>query len=244
MPRKPRIEYAGAVYHVLNRGNYRRDLFTVSGTADAFERVLFETCDRFGWRLYAYVLLSNHYHLSFKTVDANLVAGMQWLQSTFANRFNHFVSERGHVFQGRYQALLIEDGASLLRVVNYIHLNPVRAGLQSVETLKDHIHSSFPKFFQRRRPTCLDATDWLFEAGDLKFTSAGMRCYHQSLSLVIESDPKKRDVLYRELCRGWYIGTRAGKKALLKDLAEGAMADGDILKQYGEEYALILLQNG
>jgi putative transposase len=110
MPRKPRIEYAGAVYHVLNRGNYRQDLFTVSGTAEAFERVLFDTCSRYGWRLYAYAILSNHYHLCLKTEDANLVMGMQWLQSTSANRFNRFVRERGHVFQGRYQALLIEDG--------------------------------------------------------------------------------------------------------------------------------------
>lgn len=244
MPRKPRIEYAGAVYHVLNRGNYRQNLFTMPGTADAFERVLFDACDRFGWRLHAYVLLSNHYHLSFKTEDANLVAGMQWLQSTFANRFNRFVSERGHVFQGRYQALLIGDSGCLLRVVNYIHLNPVRAGLQTLETLKDHVHSSFPKFFQRRRPACLNAMDWLYEAGDLKPTLSGLRCYHKSLALVAERDPEKRDALYRELCRGWYIGTQAGKKALLKDMADGLVADGDTLQGYGEEYALVLLQNG
>ena len=116
MPRKPRIEYAGAIYHVLNRGNYRQDLFTVSGSAAAFERVLIDSCARFGWRLYAYVVLSNHFHLCLKTVDANFVTGMQWLQSTFANRFNRFVHERGHVFQGRYQALLVEEGESLLRV--------------------------------------------------------------------------------------------------------------------------------
>ena len=98
MPRKARIEYPGAVYHVINRGNYRRELFMVAGSAGAFEHVLFDACARFGWRLYAYVLMSNHYHLCFKTVDANLVVGMQWLQSTFANRFNRFVQERGHVF--------------------------------------------------------------------------------------------------------------------------------------------------
>ena len=86
MPRKPRIEYAGAVYHVLNRGNYRQDLFTVSGSTAAFERVLIDSCARFGWRLYAYVVLSNHFHLCLKTVDANLATGMQWLQSTLSWR--------------------------------------------------------------------------------------------------------------------------------------------------------------
>ncbi len=103
----------------------------------------------------AYVLLSNHYHVCLKTEDANLVVGMQWLQSTFANRFNRFVHECDHVFQGRYQALLVEDSASVLRVVNYIHLNPVRAGLQTIDTLKEHLHSSFPMYFKKRRPWCL-----------------------------------------------------------------------------------------
>jgi putative transposase len=63
MPRKPRIEYPGAVYHVINRGNYRQDLFTLEGVGASFEKTLFETCDRFGWQLYAYVLMSNHFHL-------------------------------------------------------------------------------------------------------------------------------------------------------------------------------------
>jgi len=169
---------------------------------------------------------------------------MQWLQSTFANRFNRFVHERGHVFQGRYQALLIEDSSSMLRVVNYIHLNPVRAGLQTIETLREHLHSSFPKYFQKRHPSCLDATDWLREAGKLKPTPAGFRCYHQSLAFLAESDPKMRDVLHREMCRGWYIGAQAGKKAMLKDMAEGLAPETGTIKCFGEEYAQILLQEG
>ena len=120
---------------------------------------------------------------------------MQWLQSTFANRFNRFVHERGHGFQGRYQALLVEEGESLLRVVNYIHLNPVRAGLQTIETLKAYSYGSFPKYFQRRCPSCLDSDDWLREAGDLKRTLAGLRCYHKYLGTVAESNPQKRDAL-------------------------------------------------
>lgn len=244
MPRKPRIEYAGAVYHLLNRGNYRQDLFAVSGSAEAFERALFDGCSRFGWRLFAYVLMSNHYHLCLRTEDANLVSGMQWLQSTFANRFNHFVGDRGHVFQGRYQALLVEDGSSLLRVVNYIHLNPVRAGIETVKTLKHYRRSSFPKFFERKRPGCLDAQDWLFEAGNLKPTPAGLRSYHKSLAFVAESDPKKRSDLHRELCRGWYIGTREGRAALLKDVEEGLVGSANVLDGFGEVRAVVLLEKG
>lgn len=241
-----RIEYSGAVYHVLNRGNYRQELFSVPGSAGSFEGTLFDCCSRFGWRLYAYVVMPNHYHCCIKTKDANLAAGMQWLQSTFANRFNRFVHDHGHVFQGRYKALLVEEGASLLRVVNYIHLNPVRAGLETVATLKRYSHSSFPRFFTAKRPACLDAGDWLAEAGDLKLTPAGMRCYHKSLKFAIESDPQKRSDLYRELCRGWYIGTREGRKALLKDIEVGTWAKDrhDLLSDFGQARAEILLQEG
>ena len=246
MPRQSRIEYAGAVYHVLNRGNYRRDLFTVEDSGVCFERTLFDTCERFGWRLHAYVLMSNHYHLCVETPDGRLACGMQWLQSTFANRFNRLVRERGHVFQGRYKALLIERGESLLRVVNYIHLNPVRAGLQSVETLKDHELSSFPKFFQRVRPACLENADWLYVAGDLRPTAAGMRCYHRYLAMAEEGNPRRRSVLHQQLCRGWYIGTREGKRALVKELDKGHLACGEGAGRtgYGEERAETLLEEG
>lgn len=244
MPRKPRIEYAGAIYHILNRGNYRHDIFNVVGSADAFERVLFDACPRFGWRLFAYVIMSNHYHLCLKTEDANLVPGMQWLQSTFANRFNRFVDERGHVFQGRYQSLLVEDGPSVLRVVNYIHLNPVRAGIVEISSLQKYTHSSFPKYFQKKRPACLVAKDWLYEAGDLKPTPSGFAAYAKSLAFVIESDPNRRSELHRELCRGWYVGTREGKKALLGDVVEGLIDSRAKSIVFGEEKAEILLQTG
>jgi putative transposase len=220
MPRKPRIEYAGAVYHVLNRGNYGNDLFAVAKAGASFEETLFETCSRYGWRLHAYVLMPNHYHLAVETREANLAAGMQWLQSTFANRFNRIVRDRGHVFQGRYKALLIERGESLLRVVNYIHLNPVRARVKTLKTLRDYRLSSFPKYFTRRRPSCLDNTEWLALAGGLKPTPAGMRRYHRYLAFAAEADAKRRAELYRELCRGWYIGTREGKSAVVKAVAK------------------------
>ena len=246
MPRKIRIEYSGAIYHALNRGNYRRELFTIAGSAETFERTLFDCCSRFGWRLFAYVIMSNHYHCCIKTEDANLSSGMQWLQSTFANRFNRFVRDRGHVFQDRYKALIVENGPSVLRVVNYIHLNPVRAGLEKVETLKQYPHSSFCKFFSKNRPACLDAEDWLAVAGDLKPTPAGMRCYHESLKYAIESDPQKRTDLYKELCRGWYIGTRQGSKDLLKSINAGVLAKDrpDSLYGFGQAYAEVLLQKG
>jgi hypothetical protein len=134
----------------------------------------------------------------------------------------------------------------VLRVVNYIHLNPVRAGLATVDTLKQYTYSSFPKFFVKKHPSCLEARDWLAMAGDLEPTPAGMRCYHKSLKYAIESDPRKRSDLFKDLCRGWYIGTREGRKALLRDIEAGTLANKrpDLLDGFGEAYAEILLQEG
>ncbi|MBK8475737.1 MAG: transposase [Opitutaceae bacterium] len=88
MPRKLRLEFPGACYHVINRGNYRADVFATEGAKSAFEACLFEACEKSAWKLHAFVIMTNHYHLALETPDGNLVAGMQWLQATFANRFN------------------------------------------------------------------------------------------------------------------------------------------------------------
>src|SRR3954468_7057421 len=124
MARKLRLEYEGALYHVINRGNYRTAIFGTKGARAAFLKCLGEACVKSKWVVHAYVLMSNHYHLALETPEGNLVEGMRWLQSTFANRFNRYRGERGHVFQGRYKALLVEDSEGLGAVAHYIHLNP------------------------------------------------------------------------------------------------------------------------
>lgn len=176
MPRKQRIEYPGAIYHIISRGNYRKDLFTHEMTAEAFERAIFEAAERCGWKLYAYVIMSNHYHLAIETPDPNMVEGMRWLQSTFATRFNRFRNERGHVFQGRYKSLLVNEDRPLLGLINYIHLNPVRAKLCTVDELKGHALSSYPKYFKRKAPPSLKRTT-LLGLCDLPDTLGGMRKY-------------------------------------------------------------------
>src|SRR5450432_2308299 len=143
MARKLRLEYPGAIYHVINRGNYRQAVFTSEGAKHSFEECLFKTCKQYEWRLHAFVVMSNHFHLAVETPKGNLVSGMQWLQSTFANRFNRFRDEQGHLFQGRYKALLVEAGGALGQVCHSIHLNPVRAGLVPVERLQAYRHSSY-----------------------------------------------------------------------------------------------------
>ena len=206
MPRSPRVEFPGAVYHVISRGNYRKDLFVEKGAGEAFEKALFEAVEFAEWRLHAYVVMSNHYHLLLETPLGNLVNGMRWLQGVFGNRFNRFRNERGHVFQGRYKSLIVEPGPSLLRVANYIHLNPVRAGLADIDHLESHELSSFPKMLKRQVRTGLIRDVFLKEAG-FADSVAGMKQYRTYLKLQDEADPEKQNDLHRELIRGWMVGS-------------------------------------
>ena len=214
MPRKQRIEYAGAVYHVISRGNYRKDLFTVGNSGKAFEKAIFEVVERCRWELYAYVILSNHYHIAVKTVEPNLVVGMK---CTFATRFNRYSGECGHVFQGRYKSILIDEDHSLLGLINYIHLNPVRANLCQVSELKAYELSSYPKYWMRKPRKELNRRRMLSLA-DLPDSIGGMRRYTALLELSEEGDLKKREELFKRYCRGWYIGSAKSKMKLCKIL--------------------------
>ena len=115
MPSKIRIEREGARYHVINRGNYRSDVFAARGAPESFLLTLAQTAERYEWKVHAYVLMRNHFHLAIETPKPNLSAGMHWLQGTFACRFNRFRKQHGRLFQGPYKALLIEDTGALRR---------------------------------------------------------------------------------------------------------------------------------
>jgi putative transposase len=131
MPRKLRIEYPDAMYHVMSRGDRREDIFLDDVDRHDFLKTLAEACQKTGWQVHAYCLMANHYHLVLETPNANLVAGMAWLQSTYTIRLNHRHKLIGHVLSGRYKAQLVEgSGNGYLRTAcDYVHLNPVRAHL-------------------------------------------------------------------------------------------------------------------
>ena len=223
MARKPRIQYPGAIYHILSRGNYRKDLFTFANTGEQFEKAIMEASGRCGWKLHAYVIMSNHYHLALETPRGNLVEGMRWLQGTFGNRFNKFTGERGHVFQGRYKALLVEPGRPLLGLVNYIHLNPVRAKLLAIEQLREFALSSYPKCFKRQVAAPLVRKDFLAECS-LPDSLAGMRRYDEQLRMQEEADPGKKEALQKKYVKGWAIAGEAYKKQLHKDFKQMEVA--------------------
>ena len=203
MARKLRLEYEGACYHVINRGNYRKNVFEAKGAAEAFERCLGETCERFGWVIHAYVIMSNHFHLAVETPQPNLSEGMKFLQGTWANRFNRFNRVMGRPFQGRYKALHVEPGHALAQVAHYIHLNPVRAKVVESETLGEFRWSSLSWFLEKKgRPAWLCAETVLAEAGGLADTEAGWRKYGEYLAVLAETMPRKREERYAHLLCG------------------------------------------
>jgi len=137
MARRLRLQFPGARSHIINRGNFRQAVFSTAGAGQAFVTTLDEAAERFRWRLHAYRVMSNHYHLALETPEPNLAVGVHWLQTTYATRHNRFRRRHGHLFQGRFKSLLIEDATHLARVVDYIHLNPVRAGTVPAERIAD-----------------------------------------------------------------------------------------------------------
>jgi len=227
MARTLRIEYEGALYHVINRGNYRRDVFETAGAAQAFVTALEEATERYGWKVHAYVVMRNHYHLAVETVRPNLGDGMHWLQSTLAIRFNRLRSERGHLFQGRYQALLIENRAVLCRVVDYIHLNPVRAHIVAADQVASFRWSSLASFVRGagNRFKGLEPDYWLDEHG-WKDDRAGWRDYTNFLTNLAADEAEQKRRGFEVMCQGWLLGTEGWKKAMVKDHAHLKLTAG------------------
>lgn len=129
MVRALRIEYPGAVYHVMSRGNERKAIVRSEEDRERFTEVLGEGASRFNILIHGYCLMTNHYHLLVETPDGNLSQAMRYINGVYTQRFNAMNKTVGHVFQGRYKAILIEKDEYLLCLCRYIERNPVRAGL-------------------------------------------------------------------------------------------------------------------
>ena len=141
MARPLRIEFAGALYHVTSRGNARQDIYL-----NDFDRTVFldhfkRACKRYDWSCHAYCLMSNHYHLLIETGGPTLSKGMKYINGGYTQAFNKQNKRVGHLFQGRFKAILVEKDAHLLELSRYIALNPVRAGM--VRAAKDWPWSSY-----------------------------------------------------------------------------------------------------
>jgi putative transposase len=159
MVRPLRLEFAGALYHVMARGNRREALYLDDADFAQFLVTLGEVCERFNWLLHAYCLMTNHYHLLIETPDGNLSRGMRQLNGVYTQYFNRRHRKVGHLFQGRYKAVLVQKDAYLLELSRYVVLNPVRARM--VELPQEWFWSSYRAALGLEESPPWLETDWL-----------------------------------------------------------------------------------
>lgn len=180
MTRPLRIEYAGALYHVTSRGDRREDIYLDDSDRMSWLAVLGETCQRFNWTVHAYCQMTSHYHLLVETIDGNLSRGMRQLNGVYTQRFNRRHCQVGHLFQGRYKAILVQHNRYLLELSRYVGLNPIRARM--VDSLDTWPWSSYPAVNGTiETPDWLD-TDWLL----IQFGKKRRRARKQYLKFILE----------------------------------------------------------
>lgn len=246
MARKLRVEYEGAIYHVLNRGDRQKPIFRDNRDRELFIATLAEACAKTDWQVHAYCLMSNHFHLALETPKANLVAGMKWFMGTYTGRFNRRHKVFGHLFSGRYKSLIVDgSGDGYLRTLSeYIHLNPVRARLLGQEEkLSAFPWSSFPSYLlaPRKRPGWLRVDRVFGDAGIPKDSKAGRSYFERLMEERRFSDEPEA---YSKIRRGWCLGDQTFRKELLESMAErmGAEHHGDDRHESDEHKAEKILR--
>jgi REP element-mobilizing transposase RayT len=166
MARPLRIEYPGAVYHVTSRGNAGARIFSDDQDRQNFLAVLEQVVKRYHWLCHAYCLMDNHYHLVIETPEANLSLGMRQLNGIYTQKYNRQHTTHGHVFQGRFKAILVDKDQYLLELCRYVVLNPVRA--QMVKTIERWLWSSYATTAGIKRAPAYLTTDWILSLFDSK----------------------------------------------------------------------------
>jgi len=212
MARPLRIEYPGAVYHVTSRGNAQADIYLEDLDRETFLDTLAGVIHRFGWVCHAYCLMSNHYHLVIETPEPNLAPGMRQLNGVYTQRFNHRHHRVGHIFQGRYKAILVERDAYLLELIRYVVLNPVRAGM--VKNVLQWAWSSYRATAGIETCPSWLSTDWLLS----QFGKQRRRCLDRYMQFVAEGASRGR--IWEGLNQQVYLGGDAFVDQIKSELSD------------------------
>jgi len=241
MARKLRMEYEGAIYHVMNRGDRREPIFKSDKDCELFLETLGQACEKTDWQVHAYCLMSNHFHLVVETPKANLVAGMKWFLGTYTSRFNRRHKLFGHLFSGRYKSLIVDGGGNgyLKTVCDYVHLNPVRAKLISPEeALSAFRWSSYGEYLKSasKRTPWLRVDRLLGEHGIPRDSPSGRKQFEMRMEERRANEDVKE---YKKIRRGWCYGNAAFRKELLGQMSGkiGTFHYGEEVRETAEEKA-------
>ena len=234
MARKLRVEYPGAVYHVMNRGDRRKPIFKDDADRQRFVATLDKACAKTGWQVHAYVLMPNHFHLVVETPQPNLVAGMKWLLGTYTSRFNRRHRLFGHLFCGCYKSLIVDGSGSgyLKSVCDYVHLDPALAKLVAADApLKGFAWSSWPEYLRApsRRPAWLWVGRLLGGWGIPKDSPAGRQRLEQALEARRGAAEGEE---FKPIRRSWCLGGEVFRQELLAQMSRRLGAE-----HYGAERA-------
>ena len=226
----------------MSRGDRREDIFLDDVDRHDFIKTLAESCQKASWQVHAYCLMRNHYHLVLETPNANLVGGMTWLQSTYTIRLNHRHKLFGHVFSGRYKAQLVEGSGNgyLKTACDYVHLNPVRAGLlRSEDRLVAYPWSSLMWYLAapEHRPGWMRVDRLLGEHGLGSDLAANRQEFERRMEArrLAETDEEALKVLRR----GWCLGGGEYKRQMLEAM-EGKLGEhhsGELRRETAEAKA-------
>ncbi len=218
MSRPLRIEYPEAVYHLTSRGNARSNIYVTDTDRTEFLKILSQTCEHFNWHAYAWCLMGNHYHLVIETAEANLSRGMRHLNGVYTQTFNRTHKRVGHLFQGRYKAILVEKESYLLEVVRYVLLNPVRANM--TKTADQYPWSSYRAMIDKSAtPDWLDK-EWILGHYGKRLSTA------QKNFITFVREGNKQPAIWEQLRQQLYLGDEKfvnqlqSKQAVDKDLTE------------------------
>jgi REP element-mobilizing transposase RayT len=207
MARPLRIEFPNALYHITSRGNRREDIYLDDNDRRNFLRILAQVYERFNWVCHSYCLMSNHYHLMIETPEANLSQGMRQLNGVYTQSFNRNHRRDGHLFQGRYKAILVQKDSYLLELSRYIVLNPVRAGM--VRSVNEWPWSSYHSTVSTMPAPGWLQTDWL------------LSCFAKRKNLAIDrysafvSEGESQASPWGQLRKQIYMGDDAFVEAML-----------------------------
>ena len=199
MARSWQIEFSGALYHVLSRGNEQKDIFWDNDDRVSFLKCLGEMSERFETDIFSYVLMGNHYHILLRTNRSNLSRAMQWLGATYTRRFNNKHLRSGHLFQGRFKNIIVQNDAYLMQLSCYIHRNPSRAGI--VKRLVDYSWSSYPAYaYGKAHPKWLNL--------DVILSQFRVKERHRLYREKVQRYSKEETRLWEDFRHGLYLGTR------------------------------------